>query len=101
MNMNNFSVEWLYSECMNKNHALGVTLKQPILIENNLYYEATIVRFELTPEQKETIIKNIAHGINTFEGKYLCKGFLVQFDEHPMQDFYVNVCDIDTVEKIS
>jgi len=99
-NMNKYSVEWLYNECMNKNHALGITLKEPIMIDNKLYYEVTIVKFELSSEQKDVIFNNIVHGIDTFEGKYLCKGFLVQFGEHPMQDFYINLNDIEEVEMI-
>jgi len=99
--MGKYSIEWMYNECMNKHHALGITLKEPICVDGKKYFEATIIAFELPLELKNIVLNNILHGINTYVGKYPCIGFLVQFGVHPKQNFNVDIATIVEVNKIN
>ena len=63
--MEQFSLEYLYSECNIKKHCLGAELKEPLIIDGKLYEELYILKIHLTEKEEELLITNMAHGIDT------------------------------------
>lgn len=94
-----YSIEWLYNECMNHRHALGITLKSPLLIDHNEYYDVIIVQILLSNEQEEAIQRNILYDKkNNYVGTYMCSGYLNISGESALRTFNINIEDIIEVE---
>ena len=93
-----YSIEWLYNKCVNHRHALGITLESPLLIDNNEYYDVTIVQILLSREQEETVQRNILYDKKNYVGTYLCSGYLNIPGESVIRTFNINIEDIIEVE---
>ena len=90
---NQFSIEWLYNECVNHRKALGLKFK------SEEFPQLTIVDIVLDENQRKIIEKNISSGINTNIGILCCKGYCKALDEK-QEYFSFKVEDIEEVEFI-
>lgn len=66
VNKNNFSREYLYRECVMYNHALGLILAEPVIINDKKFSEITMLDIVDSNDVKEQYLKNVLNGINTY-----------------------------------
>ena len=89
----NYSIEWLYNECVNHKHALEITLKGE-------EYSSHVVKDIILADDKERelIIYNILHGINTNNGIICCEGYVGSVNAR-IEEFSLCVEDIVEVHE--
>lgn len=88
-----YSIEWLYNECVNHRHALEITLK------GEEYSNHVVIDIVLTDDkEREVIIYNILHGINTNYGITRCKGYVGSVNAK-IEEFSLCVEDIVEVHE--
>lgn len=63
------SAEFLYQQCNLHKHALGLTLTNPVRVENEDVFNMTALNVSGTDEYYKYLLTNIANGINTIDGK--------------------------------
>lgn len=63
-----YSIEYLYRECNLKDHALGIELRSPILLEGEKRRDLILLKIESDNTSDDFFQKNIKGGINTNTG---------------------------------
>ena len=98
-----FSIEWLYNECMNHNHAIGITLNNPIVDKDGIeHYELTLLEVLLEDEEIANIQNRILKRIHTVVGAYQCRVYWNDIDATCIESLVLlNVEDIIEIEYIN
>lgn len=88
---NRFSKEWLFNECENHKHALGITL------EGEPFPSHIVINIVLSEKEREHMMLNIFKGIDTNSGILNCEGYADLLSEE-IKTFTLNIEDIKEVD---
>lgn len=66
--MGKYSIEWIYSTCMEGKHPLLLEMMPPLLVDGKEYEEVVLQNLVLSKQEEKQIIDNIAKKHNTNTG---------------------------------
>lgn len=99
-NVNKFSREYLFKECILSCHCILLRLHKAIPWNNNVIDEIFMVDMCLSEKEKEELFLNITNAINTY-GVIKTKAFAEQESPYDAREVFISTNNIREIEKIN
>lgn len=90
-----YSIEYLYNECVLHRHCIRLHLKKDVCIDSKTVSDFYLMGFVLTSTEERLMLEKIITRINTF-GSFRAFGFI----NNPIEEHIETIIETDNIDSI-